>query len=216
MPTSSNTRHIPKRPSCIFVLAHGMHCIYSIRLIQSIYLAHGSKIGAVVDGVCVPDVQLTLRFSPTVSLSVTRIELKTTVPGGVLSKTSVSYGTWGIINATRVRVLYTCWIGKWVYSLKNIQCTRQFKRAVQRETQTAYATHRLEWGMQWIDLSSPTGGTLTFWNSGALSFSSRTITLIGTSTKLSFSESPPDALTRSLIVTRNESVSFSWNKKQTT
>jgi hypothetical protein len=36
---------------------------------------------------------------------------------------------------------------------------------------------------------------LTFWNSGALSFSSRTITLIGTSTKLSFSELPPVVLT---------------------
>lgn len=51
--------------------------------------------------------------------------------------------------------------------------------------------------------------SLTFWNSGALSFSSRTITLIGTSTKLSCSESPPDASTLSLIVTKNDNVSLS-------
>lgn len=49
---------------------------------------------------------------------------------------------------------------------------------------------------------------LTFWNSGALSFSSRTITLIGTSTKLSCSESTPDELTLSLIVTRKDNVSL--------
>lgn len=51
----------------------------------------------------------------------------------------------------------------------------------------------------------------TFWNSGALSFSSETITVIGTSTKLSSFESTPLAVTRSFIVTRKESVSCNCN-----
>lgn len=52
---------------------------------------------------------------------------------------------------------------------------------------------------------------LTFWNSGGLSFSSRIIILIGTFTKLSFSESP-DSLTLSFIDTRNDNVSCVWNR----
>lgn len=49
---------------------------------------------------------------------------------------------------------------------------------------------------------------LTFSNAGTTSFSSKTITLIGTWTKLSCSDSPPDAFILSLIVTRNDNVSF--------
>lgn len=38
-------------------------------------------------------VQLIFKFSPTVSLSVTKIPLNMVVPGGAFSKTSASYGT---------------------------------------------------------------------------------------------------------------------------
>lgn len=55
-------------------------------------------------------------------------------------------------------------------------------------------------------------GILTFWNSGGLSFSSSTITEIGTVTKLSFSESA-NLFTRSFIETRNDSVSCVCNIK---
>lgn len=55
---------------------------------------------------------------------------------------------------------------------------------------------------------------LTFWNSGGLSFSSSTITLMGTLTKLSFSESPPVVFTLSLIETKNDSVSSVWKMRE--
>lgn len=58
----------------------------------------------------------------------------------------------------------------------------------------------------------PSLSTLTFWNSGGLSFSSRIIILIGTFTKLSLAESP-DSLTLSFIDTRNDNVSCVWNEK---
>lgn len=40
--------------------------------------------------------QVTFKFSPTESLSVARMELKIRVPGGALSSTSASYGTYKI------------------------------------------------------------------------------------------------------------------------
>lgn len=69
------------------------------------YFVHGTKVDVSVDVTdaawvliklfgCV-DQQLIFKFSPTVSLSVTWIELKMVVPGGAFSKTSVSYGTCG-------------------------------------------------------------------------------------------------------------------------
>lgn len=66
----------------------------------------------------------------------------------------------------------------------------------------------IKFSENWKILNGITSVILTFWNSGTTSFSSKTITLIGTWTKLSCSESPPDALTLSLIVTRKDNVSF--------
>lgn len=50
--------------------------------------------------------QVTFKFSPTESLSVTRIELKIRVPGGALSKTSASYGTYKIHTSIKYIIFH--------------------------------------------------------------------------------------------------------------
>lgn len=49
--------------------------------------------GDLIKVFCVAVKQVIFKFSPTVSLSVTRIPLNIRDPGAALSKTSVSYGT---------------------------------------------------------------------------------------------------------------------------
>lgn len=90
-------------------------CVIVIVVVDAIffritYFVHGSydSVAAFDDGnvngdwgdlikvFCDAVKQVIFKFSPTVSWSVTRIELNIIAPGAALSKTSVSYGTWNI------------------------------------------------------------------------------------------------------------------------